>query len=364
MRIAQVAPLFERVPPNAYGGTERIVSYLTEGLVARGHDVTLFASGDSETAARLVPGCERALRGTELEPYWVHYHTCMLDEVCARSADFDLIHFHCDTLQLPLARRLATPSVTTTHGRLDIPAIAHCLRHFAGHAYVAISEDQRGSRPELAWRGTVHHGLPHDLHTAVEAPGEYLAFLGRMSAEKGCLFAVEIARRAGMNVRFAGKLDQNERPYWGQHVLPLFERGEVEYIGEIGGAAKDRFLGGARALLFPIDWPEPFGLVMIEAMACGTPVIAFRRGAVPEVIEDGVTGFIVDDVAGAAAAVARLGELDRRTIRQRFEARFTVDLMIDKYVMLYRELTDHGAHHARDAVRNIGGNGRRAAAPA
>jgi glycosyltransferase involved in cell wall biosynthesis len=364
VRIAQVAPLFERVPPNAYGGTERIVSYVTEGLVARGHDVTLFASGDSETAARLIPGCDRALRGTDDEPFWVLYQTCMLDEVYARSSEFDVIHFHCDTLQFPMMRRLTTPSVTTTHGRLDLPPIAYCLQHFANLSYVAISEDQRRSRPELAWRRTIHHGIPAEDFTPVEQPGDYLAFLGRMSVEKGCLAAVDIAKRAGMPVRFAGKLDKHDRFYWAEHVVPLFERGEVEYVGEIGGAVKDRFLGGARALLFPIDWPEPFGLVMIEAMACGTPVIAFRRGSVPEVVEDGVTGFVVDDIEGAVAAVARLDELDRATIRRRFEERFSVDIMIDNYVELYRELADHGAIHGRDAIRSIGGNGRRAAAPA
>jgi glycosyltransferase involved in cell wall biosynthesis len=364
VRIAQVAPLFERVPPSAYGGTERIVSYLTEGLVERGHDVTLFASGDSETAARLVPGCERALRGTELEPFWIHYQTAMLDDVYARAAEFDVIHFHCDVLHFPMLRRLATPAVTTTHGRLDLPPIARCLERFAGLSYVAISDDQRRSRPELAWKRTIHHGIPRDLHTPVATPGDYLAFLGRMSVEKGCVAAVDIARRAGLPVRFAGKLDRNEKPYWAEHVMPLFERGEVEYVGEIGGASKDRFLGGARALLFPIDWPEPFGLVMIEAMACGTPVIAFRRGSVPEVIEDGVTGFVVDDVEGAVAAVARLDELDRAVIRRRFEERFAEDIMIDNYVELYRELADQGAQHGRDAIRSIGGNGRRAAAPA
>jgi glycosyltransferase involved in cell wall biosynthesis len=364
VRIAQVAPLFERTPPKAYGGTERIVSYLTEGLVARGHDVTLFASGDSKTSARLIPGCERALRGTEVEPWWALYHTRMLDEVYARSADFDLIHFHCDALHFPLARRMATPSVTTTHGRLDLAPIAACFAHFASLSFVAISEDQRRSRPELSWRGMVHHGLPPELHTPVETPGDYLAFLGRMSVEKGCEAAFEIARRAGMPVRFAGKLDQHERAYWAEHVVPAFERGDADYLGEIGGAVKDRFLGGARALLFPIDWPEPFGLVMIEAMACGTPVIAFRRGSVPEVIEDGVTGFVVDDLDEAVAAVARLDELDRATIRRRFEARFTVDTMIDNYLELYRELADHGARHGRDTIRSIGGNGRRAAAPA
>jgi glycosyltransferase involved in cell wall biosynthesis len=364
VRIAQVAPLFERVPPNAYGGTERIVSYLTEGLVERGHDVTLFASGDSETAARLIPGCERALRGTDHEPFWVHYHTCMLDDVYARAAEFDVIHFHCDVLQFPMVGRLTTPSVTTTHGRLDLPPIARCLTHFAGLSYVAISDDQRRSRPELAWKKTIHHGIPSDLHTPVTAPGEYLAFLGRMSVEKGCVAAVEIAKRAGAPVRFAGKLDNNEKFYWAEHVMPLFERGEVEYVGEIGGAVKDRFLGNARALLFPIDWPEPFGLVMIEAMACGTPVIAFRRGSVPEVIEDGVTGFVVDDIEGAVAAVARLDELDRAAIRRRFEERFAADIMIDNHVELYQELADQGAQHGRGALRSIGGNGRRAAAPA
>jgi glycosyltransferase involved in cell wall biosynthesis len=357
VRIAQVAPLFERVPPTAYGGTERIVAYLTEELVARGHDVTLFASGDSETSATLVPGCRKALRGTELEPFWPQYQVRMLDEVLAREDQFDVIHFHCDVLHFPIAKRMTTPAVTTMHGRLDMTPIADCLKHFRNLSYIAISDDQRHSRPELAWRRTIHHGIPRDLHTLSTAPGDYLAFLGRMSPEKGCGAAMEIARRARLPIRFAGKLDNNDRAYWTEHVVPHFGKDGVVYVGEIGGIVKDHFLGGARALLFPIDWPEPFGLVMIEAMACGTPVIAFRRGSVPEVIEDGVTGFVVDDIEGAVAAISRLPELDRVRIRERFEARFSVDHMIDKHLDLYGEM------HGRTA-RVGGSSGRRAAAPA
>jgi glycosyltransferase involved in cell wall biosynthesis len=356
VRVAQVAPLFERVPPTAYGGTERIVAYLTEELVARGHDVTLFASGDSETSATLVPGSPHALRGTDLEPWWVLLQTRMIDDVLARADEFDVIHFHCDTIHYPMLRRLATPSVTTLHGRLDLPMIAETLKHFRQLSFIAISDDQRRSRPELNWRRTIHHGIPNDLHTLSTATGDYLGFLGRMSPEKGCEAALTIARRAGLPIRFAGKLDNADKAYWTERVVPHFGKDGVTYVGEIGGAVKDHFLGGARALLFPIDWPEPFGLVMIEAMACGTPVIAFRRGSVPEVIEDGVTGFVVDDIDGAVAAIARLPELDRVRIRERFEARFSVDHMIDKHLELYGEM------HGRTA--RVGSSGRRAAAPA
>jgi glycosyltransferase involved in cell wall biosynthesis len=358
MRIAQVSPLFERVPPTAYGGTERVVSYLTEELVRRGHDVTLFASGDSQTRARLVPGCAEALRPAGRARHHLGYHLAMIDEVFARAADFDVIHFHTDLFQFPFARACATPCVTTLHGRLDLDDFEPCFRRFRDQAFVSISDAQRAPMPWLGWRATVHHGLPRALHAFDKRGGDSVVFLGRMSPEKGCEAAIEIALRAGRRLRMAGKIDQEDADYWAARVDPLRARHGIDYVGEIGGRTKDEFLGSAAALLFPIDWPEPFGLVMIEAMACGTPVIAFRRGSVPEVIEDGVTGFVVDDVDGAVAALARIHELDRRRIRETFERRWVVERMTDDYLDVYQEL--HEATHGQPIA---GGSGRRAARP-
>lgn len=359
MRIAQVSPLFERVPPGGYGGTERVVSYLTEELVRRGHQVTLFATADSITSARLVPGAPAALRPAGRDRFAHIYHVAMLDEVYARADEFDVVHAHVDCLHFPLALRSPVPWLTTIHGRLDLEDIVACYRRFAALPFVSISNDQRRPMPWLHWRATVHHGLPRTLHSPVRRPGDYLAFLGRMSPEKGFEDAVEIARRTGLPLRAAGKLDPSDEVYWRRRVLPFFDSGEVEYVGEIGGRVKDEFLGGARALLFPIDWPEPFGLVMIEAFACGTPVIGYRRGSVPEVIEDGLTGFIVDRVDEAVRAVAHVGRLDRGRIRARFEERFSVERMTDDYLRLYHEL---GATHGRTHQR-AGGATRRAAGP-
>ena len=363
MRIAQVAPLCESVPPSGYGGTERVVSYLTEELVRRGHDVTLFASRDSRTRARLVSGCPRALRAAGADARAsAFYHLAMVDEVLRRAGAFDVLHFHIDPFHLPSAARAPTRSVTTLHGRLDLPSVVDCLPRFGELPYVSISDAQRAPLPRLRWVATIHHGLPRELHSPVASPGGYLAFLGRLSPEKGCEAAVAIARRAGVPLRVAGKLDRDDEPYWRRAVLPAVERGELAYVGEIGGGAKDAFLGGALALLFPIDWPEPFGLVMIEAMACGTPVIAFRRGSVGEVVDDGVTGFVVDDVEGAVQAVERVRSLDRRRVRAGFEARFTVERMTEDYLGVYRDVLE-GEHHER-ALRLVGGAGGRAARPA
>jgi glycosyltransferase involved in cell wall biosynthesis len=353
MRIAQVSPLYERVPPIAYGGTERVVAYLTDELVARGHDVTLFASGDSETRATLVPGCAKALRlgGCDEDP--IAAHVAMIDEVFRRADRFDVIHFHTDYLQFLVLDREPHVAVTTTHGRLDLRDHADVYRRFAHHAFVSISDAQRAPMPWLGWRRTVHHGLPLDLHPfRAGARGDYLAFLGRLSPEKGCDVAIEIARRAGLPLKIAGKRDRRDRTYLEQRLDPLLARSpHVEYVGEIGGRVKDELLGDARALLFPIAWPEPFGLVMIEAMACGTPVVAFRRGSVPEVIDPGVTGAIVDDVDGAVRALDDVARLDRAAVRATFERRFSARRMADDYLALYHDLIEQEQGHGRDLVR-------------
>jgi len=359
MRIAQVSPLFESVPPVGYGGTERVVSYLTEELVRRGHEVTLFASGDSVTSAHLIAGCDAALRPSGQNRFHIGYHIAMIDDVFARGDDFDLVHFHTDLVHLPVATRSPIASLTTLHGRLDLECLRPCFERFSDHAFVSISDDQRRPTSGARWAATVHHGLPQDLHTFRADAGDHVVFLGRMAPEKGCEAAIAIAQRSGRRLRMAGKIDVDDAAYWASRVEPLVRRHAIEYIGEIGGAAKDAFLGEAAALLFPIDWPEPFGLVMIEAMACGTPVIAFRRGSVPEVIDEGVTGFIVDDVEGAVAALARVGALDRARIRGTFERRFSVERMTDDYLRVYQELYED--RHA--GIPLVGGIGRRAARP-
>ena len=339
MRIAQIAPLIESVPPRLYGGTERIVSYLSEELVRQGHDVTLFASGDSLTTAELVPCSERALRldSTIRDP--LPYYMVMLDRVRRRAHEFDVLHFHIDYLHFPLFRHLAARTLTTQHGRLDLPDLPVAYRAFPEFPLISISDDQRRPRPDWNWLRTVHHGLPPHLYPfAPLARGGYLAFLGRICPEKRPDRAVEIARRAGLPLKIAAKVDRVDQAYFDEVIRPLLRDPLIEYVGEIGERDKAAFLGGARALLFPIDWPEPFGLVMIEAMACGTPVIAYRRGSVPEVIEDGWTGFVVDDLAGAVAAVESLDRLDRGLIRARFEQRFTVRRMAKDYVAAYSSL--------------------------
>jgi glycosyltransferase involved in cell wall biosynthesis len=343
MRIAQVAPLYESVPPSLYGGTERIVSYLTEELVAEGHDVTLFASGDSVTTAKLEPITPRALR---LDPACVDqlaHHIVLLDRVFARRSHFDLIHFHIDYLHFPLSRFVAAHErdfarVTTLHGRLDLPDLAPLYAAFADEPVISISDSQRAPLPSANWVGTVYHGLPATACT-IETPREgYLAFLGRISPEKGIERAVEIARASGHRLRVAAKIDRADREYYERDVAHLFEESGVDYIGEISEAEKPAFLSGAEALLFPIDWEEPFGLVMIEAMACGAPVVAFRRGSVVEVLEDGVTGFLVESVAEAVDAVGRLDTLSRARCRAEFERRFTAARMAHDYLDVYRAL--------------------------
>jgi glycosyltransferase involved in cell wall biosynthesis len=338
MRIAQVAPLYESVPPQCYGGTERVVSYLTEALVRQGHDVTLFASGDSVTAARLVAPCPRSLRLDPRCPDPLAPHVRLVEWVCQEAERFDLIHWHLDALHFPLARRLSTPHVTTLHGRLDLPDLVPFYQAFADIPVVSISDAQRRPLPGANWQGTVYHGLPEDLYTFRPEPGTYLAFLGRISPEKRVDRAIAIARRLGMEIKIAAKVDPVDRAYFEAVVAPLLREPRVEFAGEIGEGEKDDFLGHAVALLFPIDWPEPFGLVMIEALACGTPVLAYRRGSVPEILEDGVTGFIVDDLEGAVRAVARLPTVSRRRCRQQFEARFSAARMARDYLDIYQRL--------------------------
>jgi glycosyltransferase involved in cell wall biosynthesis len=346
VRIAQVAPLYESVPPKLYGGTERVVSYLTEELVRQGHEVTLFASGDSITRAELVPACPRALRLDEACVDRLAPHFVMLERVLRQAHRFDVIHFHIDYLHYPLSRRQSVAHVTTLHGRLDLPELPALYDIFPDVPVVSISDAQRRPLPQANWQATVYHGLPDTLRLR-ERPGDYLAFLGRISPEKRVDRAVEIARRAGMKLKVAAKIDAVDRDYFRAEVEPLFRDPMVEYVGEIGERDKGEFLGNAHALLFPIDWPEPFGLVMIEAMACGTPVVAYRRGSVPEVIDDGVTGFVVEDVEEAVLAVAKAGFLDRARVRRVFDERFSAARMASDYVAVYRRLIAGRAGVAR-----------------
>jgi glycosyltransferase involved in cell wall biosynthesis len=345
VRIAQVAPLIEPVPPKLYGGTERVVSYLTEELVRQGHEVTLFASGDSETSAQLVACCERGLR---LDPQIrdpLSYHVLMLEKVRQRADDFDVLHFHTDYHSFPLIRERNLASVTTLHGRLDLPDLYALYREFSDIPLVSISDHQRLPLPPVNWRATVYHGLPLDLYPYCEQPSlDYVAFLGRVSPEKRPDRAIAIAWRAGVKLKMASKIDAVDEEYFNTEIKPLLDKhlSDVEFFGEIELGERRALLGNALAMLFPIDWPEPFGLVMIEAMSCGTPVIAYRSGSVPEVVEDGVTGFIVTDEIEAVAAVKRASTLDRRAIRKRFEERFSVNRMVADYVKLYKSLPRPG----------------------
>jgi len=340
MKIAQVAPLFESVPPQGYGGTERVVSYLTEELVRQGHQVTLFASGDSVTQAHLVAACPRALRLDEQCVEQLAHCMVLLEHVFRQAPTFDLLHFHIDYLHFPLSVRQRVPHVTTLHGRLDIPDLMPVYQTFPSMPVVSISDAQRIPLPGLQWQGTVYHGLPEDLYTFQDTPGSYLAFLGRISPEKGIEQAIAIARQAGMPLKIVAKIDQIDREYFQSVVQPLLDDPLVEYLGEMGERDKNAFLGQAYALLFPIDWPEPFGLVMIEALACGTPVIAYGRGSVPEVLEDGVTGWIVAGRDDAIQAIAQVSTLSRRRCRQTFEERFSATRMTQDYVQIYQQLLE------------------------
>lgn len=347
MRIAQVSPLYESVPPKFYGGTERIVHYLTEELVRKGHEVTLFASGDSTTSARLVSPCTDSLRLNDNCLDHLAHHLILLEQVFGRREQFDIIHFHLDYLHFPFSRRHGVPNITTLHGRLDIPDLVPLYREFREMKVVSISGSQRRPLSWIEWQGTVHHGLPPDLYRLGQGEGGYLAFLGRVSPEKGLANAVHIACQARMILKVAAKIDKADRDYFEETLRPLMDHQLVEFVGEIGEKDKNDFLGNARALLFPIEWDEPFGLVMIESMACGTPVIAFPRGSVPEVIRDGISGFLVSSIDEAAAAVGRISEIDRRLCRRDFLERFSAGRMAKDYLTIY------------DAVIRLG-EGRRA----
>ena len=338
MRIAEVSPLHESVPPRLYGGTERVLSFLTEELVRQGHEVTLFASADSQTSARLIPGCRRSLR---LDPKVcdpLASHILMMEEVVRRAPEFDVVHFHVDYLHFPFSRRHPTPHLTTLHGRLDLPELQGIYREYASEPVVSISDAQREPIRFANWLATVQHGLPPGLLQPGAGGGGYLAFLGRISPEKGPDRAIAIARASGVPLKVAAKVDKVDRDYHEQVIRPLMDPAVVEYIGEINEREKQEFLGNAAGLLFPIDWPEPFGLVMIEALACGTPVLAFRRGSVPEVLEDGVSGVVVDGMAEAVEAVPRLLSLDRTVCRQVFDRRFTSVRMAEDYLTVYESL--------------------------
>ncbi|HLH95625.1 MAG TPA: glycosyltransferase family 4 protein [Xanthobacteraceae bacterium] len=339
MRIAQIAPLAESVPPKLYGGTERVISWLIEELVALGHDVTLFASGDSQTRARLVPVCARSLRlgRTRTDP--MAALTVLISELSDRTREFDVIHSHLGWLHLPLLSTRNVPFLTTLHGRLDLSGLPEVARRFPDAPFVSISNNQRLPLPKARWLRTIQHGLPEQSLRPSFSQGSYLAFLGRLTADKGPETAIRIARGANMPLRIAAKVPRDEREYFKDRLEPMIDGGQVSLVGEVNDQAKEKLLAQAAALLFPIDWPEPFGLVMIEAMACGTPVIAFRRGSVPEVIDEGETGFIVDHEQAAVGAVRRLGEIDRRKVREVFERRFTAKRMASEYVKTYHALT-------------------------
>jgi glycosyltransferase involved in cell wall biosynthesis len=337
MRIAQIAPLYESVPPRLYGGTERVVSYLTEELVRLGHQVTLFASSDSITSARLESGCAKALRLTQCADPLAH-HMVLLDKVLAKACEFDVLHFHTDYQHFAATRNLQLPAVTTLHGRLDLPDLVPLYQQFDRVPLISISQSQRRPLGRVNWVGNVYHGLPMNLYRVQPGPGEYLAFLGRISPEKRPDRAIQIAQKAGMKLKLAAKVDAVDREYFESTIKPLLDSPSLEFLGEITENQKNEFLGKAYAYLFPIDWPEPFGLSMIEAMACGTPTIAFCRGSVPEVIDDGVTGFIVRNEEEAVKAVERVSGLCRARCRATFERRFTASRMAKDYLSIYEAL--------------------------
>jgi glycosyltransferase involved in cell wall biosynthesis len=354
MKIAQIAPLMESIPPRLYGGTERIVSYLTEELVRQDHDVTLFASADSITSAKLVGCVPKALRLDPNVRDVIPYYMLMLDRVRQRANEFDILHFHIDQFHFPLFRHMANRTVTTLHGRQDLPDLKPLYVGFNDMPLVSISNDQRRPIPKANFAGTIHHGLPTNLHKPIFNPrGGYVAFLGRISQEKRPDRAIEIARALGIPLKIAAKVDKADESYFREVIAPLLDGPGVEFIGEINEAQKSGFLGEALALLFPVDWPEPFGLSMIEAMACGTPVLAFRRGSVPEIIEDGVTGLIVDDMEQAISTLPRVLSLDRRQVRRRFEERFSATRMARDYLYLYDSLLKR-SHHVEHEVEVVG----------
>lgn len=352
MRIAQVAPLAEAVPPRLYGGTERVVSWLAEELVHQGQDVTLFASGDSRSSAKLVSAVPEALRLAGIRDHTAST-LVMLDEVRRRAEEFDVIHFHVDLLQFPLFKDLLSKCVTTLHGRLDLPDFHPVFRAFPEMPLVSISNDQRRPLPAVNWLSTIHHGLPEKLYRFTEQPGGYLAFLGRISPEKRPDRAIEIAKRSGLPLKIAAKVDAADRDYFARTIRPLLDHPLIDFIGEIDDARKGDFLSGASALLFPIDWPEPFGLVMIEAMACGTPVIAWGAGSVPEIIDHGISGMIVSSLEEAVEAVGRVHRLDRGAVRDCFEIRFTASRMAADYIETFAKMLDRSRPAPMPTVSSV-----------
>jgi glycosyltransferase involved in cell wall biosynthesis len=343
MRIAQLAPLAESVPPKLYGGTERVVSWLTDELVALGHDVTLFASGDSASTGNLVPVIPRAVRLSRPRADPMAACAAQLDAIAEEGPSFDIVHCHTDWLHLPLLGRLGIPHVTTFHNRLDTPDLPAVIARFPDAPLVSISDDHRKPLPSANWLGTVYHGMPTSSLDPSFEPGTYLAFLGRLTKEKGPETAIRLAKSASMPLRMAAKIPRSETRYYKAHLQPIIDGEQIKLIGEVNDSGKAELLRGAAALLFPIDWPEPFGLVMIEAIACGTPVIAFRRGSVPEVIDEGTSGFIVDNEEEALAAIRRVPDLDRRTVRATFERRFTARRMANDYLRIYANVLDKWA---------------------
>ncbi len=339
MKIAQIAPLMESVPPRFYGGTERIASYLTEALVAQGHDVTLFASGQSITTAKLVPCCAQSLRLNAAVRDPIPYYMLMLDKVRKAASQFEVLHFHIDQFHFPIFHESKHRTLTTLHGRQDLWDLKQLYLGFPEMPLVSISNSQRLPIPDANFAGTVYHGLPIDLlNPTLNGRGGYLAFLGRISPEKRVDRAIKIASAIGLPLKIAAKVDRVDEQYFNEQIKPLLELPDIEYIGEIDERQKIKFLGDARALIFPIDWPEPFGLVMIEAMACGTPVLAFRNGSVPEVIDVGITGEVVDSTAEAICKIGRVLALDRGRVRRRFEQRFSADRMARDYTKIYQAL--------------------------
>jgi glycosyltransferase involved in cell wall biosynthesis len=340
VRIAQISPLTESVPPCLYGGTERVVHWLTEELGRRGHEVTLFASGDSRTSARLVAPVPRALRLDLGMADPIGAHLLQIGMIADRAEEFDVIHSHVDYFAYPFARHLPTALVHTVHGRLDLSHLGPIYRYFDDLTLVSVSDAQRlGLRhPSVRWAATVHHGLPLAQYPYSHRGGRYLAFLGRIAPEKRPDLAIAAAKRAGIPLKIAAKVDPADRAYFQREIRHLLDHPLIEFVGEIGDADKPRFLGGALALLFPIDWPEPFGLVMIEAMACGTPVVALRRGSVPEIVTDGVTGVLRDDPADLPAALEAVGDIDPHACRERAESEFDVPVMVSRYEEVYRKL--------------------------
>jgi len=352
LRIAQVAPLYESVPPRLYGGTERVVSYLTEELVSRGHEVTLFASGDSIASAHIESTCPQALRAAGKSSWGPSLHLPILSRVFDMAERFDVIHCHLDYWAFPFARLVATPTVSTLHGRLDIEELFDVYRYYSEAPVVSISNAQRAPLPELNWIGTVYHGLPREQLRFNSGPGKYLAFLGRISPEKRPDLAIEVARRTGFPLKIAAKVDDADREYFEAVIRPLLRSRDVEFVGEINEHEKNDFLGNALALLFPVDWPEPFGLVMIEALACGTPVIARPCGSVPEVLRDGVTGFMASSVEGLAEAVRRISTISRQQCRREFEVRFTAGAMAANYERIYERLIEaYRRSNGRESAR-------------